>query len=96
MKHSSRILSAVGYIGILFLVPLLFARKDEFAQFHAKQGFVMFIAHVIVGFFAWIPFFGWLAFITAIGFSIYAGLQALHGNRWQIPYIGKYAEKLEF
>ena len=43
-----KILAAIGYLGILFLVPYLTNPKSEFAVFHANQGLLLFIAAAIV------------------------------------------------
>ena len=44
----NKVLAIIGYLGILFLVPLLAAPKSKFAQYHAKQGMVLFIAEVVL------------------------------------------------
>ncbi|UCE26445.1 MAG: hypothetical protein JSW52_08830 [Candidatus Coatesbacteria bacterium] len=33
--------AGIGYLGILFLVPLLAAKDNKFAKFHGKQGMVL-------------------------------------------------------
>lgn len=47
-----RALSAIGYLGILFLVPLLVHKENDFSQFHAKQGYLLFITFLA----AWVLF----------------------------------------
>ncbi len=47
--EDSKIIAAVGYIGILCLVPLLFAKDSAFAKFHGKQGLVIFLCEVALG-----------------------------------------------
>jgi len=42
-------LSILSYLGILFLIPLLTAKHSKFAQFHAKQGFTLFLADLVLG-----------------------------------------------
>lgn len=41
--------AAIGYLGILFLVPLLAAKDNKFAKFHGKQGLVLFCAGIVCG-----------------------------------------------
>ena len=48
MDSNEKVFGVLGYIGILFLIPLL-AGKTKFARFHANQGIVLFIADVILG-----------------------------------------------
>ena len=42
-----KILAAIGYLGILFLVPYLTNPKSEFAVFHANQGLLLFIIGIV-------------------------------------------------
>jgi uncharacterized membrane protein len=39
--------AAIGYLGILFLVPLLAAKDNKFAKFHGKQSMVLFGVGII-------------------------------------------------
>ena len=48
MDSNDKAFSALGYVGILFLIPLL-AGKTEYTRFHANQGLVLFLADVIAG-----------------------------------------------
>lgn len=48
MDSNDKAFGALGYVGILFLIPLL-AGKTEFTRFHANQGLVLFIADVVSG-----------------------------------------------
>ena len=92
--EDNKMMAAIGYIGILFLVPLLAAKQSKFAQFHAKQGMVLFIVDVAVSFIAWIPLVGWALGLAALVVSIYAAVQALNGQYWELPYLGQYAKKI--
>jgi uncharacterized membrane protein len=89
--EQNKVLAAVGYLGILFLIPLLAAKQSKFAQFHAKQGLVLFALEVILGF---IPFLGWALELVLLVVSIYALVQALQGQWWELPYLGQYAKKI--
>jgi uncharacterized membrane protein len=92
----NRLMAALSYLGFLFLVPLLSGhKKDKFVNFHLRQGIVLFIADVIAGFIMWIPVIGWLLCLFLLVLSIYGFIQALIGNKWQLPYIGQYAEKIK-
>ncbi len=42
-------IAIVGYISILFLVPLLAAKDSPFAQFHARQGGLLFLCSTVLG-----------------------------------------------
>ncbi len=91
----NRLVAALSYLWILFLVPLLSGhKKDPFVNFHLRQGIALFILSVIVSFIAWIPVIGWLIALLFSVLSVYAFIQALMGNKWKLPYIGQYAEKI--
>ena len=44
--ESNKLMAAISYIWILFLVPLFAAKDDAFARFHANQGLVLFITNI--------------------------------------------------
>ena len=89
--EQNKMLAAIGYLGILFLVPLFAAKQSKFALFHAKQGLVLFVIEVILGF---IPFIGWAAELALLVVSIFALAQAMQGKYWELPYLGQYAKKI--
>jgi uncharacterized membrane protein len=42
--HESVLLAAIGYLPLLFFMPLLLRRDDPFARFHGLQSLVLFLA----------------------------------------------------
>ncbi|MBU3925064.1 hypothetical protein KJ854_03955 [Patescibacteria group bacterium] len=88
--QQNKLWALLGYLGILVLIPLLAKKDSKFAQFHAKQGLVMFI----IGFFLWIPIVGWLAAIAWIFIWIIAVIKVLQGQYWKAPVIGDFAQKI--
>ncbi|MDD5251800.1 MAG: hypothetical protein PHT12_04165 [Patescibacteria group bacterium] len=90
-----RLIPALSYVGVLFLIPLLTAKDDEFAQFHAKQGLVLFVVDVAVSIVAWIPLVGWSLAIACVIVSVYGFLQAMAGVKWEMPYLGQYAKQIK-
>ncbi len=93
----NKVVALLSYLWILFLVPLLWARKSQFAQAHAKQGLVLFIVQAISSLIAWIPVVGWLwsLFVFFI-LPIYVMTRVLLGQYWRIPILAKYAEQISF
>lgn len=92
-----KLFGVLAYLGILVLIPLLVKKDDGFVHWHAKQGLVLLIADVVVWVFMMIPIIGWfigpiLAFVLFV-LAVVAIIQVLMGNQWQIPVLGKYAEK---
>lgn len=89
----NKAIAILSYIGILFLIPLLAKKESKFAQFHAKQGLVIFIVEVI-GMFL-IPLFGLGALINlaALIFSIIGIVNTVGGKMSKLPLIGDLADK---
>lgn len=96
--------AAIGYLGPLFLIPLLAARENKFAQFHAKQGMLLFIVGIVVGIlsvvFMFIPCLGWaIALILCLGWLavvVMGVVKALQGEYWKMPVLGDWAQQLNF
>ena len=101
LTQEEKIMSAIGYVWLLFLVPLLIKKNNEFCQHHAKQGLVLFIFSLIVSVLGGIPILGWLI-ILPIGWIIVAILallgivSSLQGKKWEMPILGKYAKRINF
>ncbi|MGM0482553.1 MAG: hypothetical protein ACQEP6_01660 [Patescibacteria group bacterium] len=94
-KDKINALAILSYIGILFLVPLLVAKDDDFAQFHAKQGMVLFILIVVGMVFIIIPFIGSLVMLIGLIFAIIGIMNVINNEKKELPIIGKYADKFK-
>ena len=46
--NSNKAMAIISYLGFLFLIPLFAAKNSRFAQFHVKQGLVLFIFEIII------------------------------------------------
>jgi uncharacterized membrane protein len=90
--EDGKLFSAIGYLGILFLVPLLAKPENKFCRAHAKQGLVMAIAWILVV----IPFIGWLWGIFLLVCLIMGAIAAFNGKYQKLPLFGAIAEKLTF
>ncbi|MBM5789970.1 hypothetical protein FJZ23_02710 [Candidatus Parcubacteria bacterium] len=97
---SQRLVSAIGYLGVLCLVPLLLERKSAFAQHHGKQGLTLLIAWLalwigniipVLGQIVWM--IGSLAFLILI---ILGMINAFAGRMWEMPVFGAYAKRFHF
>ena len=94
--NGNKLLAAISYIWILFLVPLFVAKDDAFARFHANQGLVLFIANIaaaIAGFIlGFIPVIGvivaWIIRIALFVLMILGIINALKGEMKPLPFIG--------
>jgi uncharacterized membrane protein len=97
--EENKVIAAIGYIGILCLIPLLAKKESKFAQFHGKQGLVLFIAWIIIWVINIIPVLGWIiSFVCSVlllVLSIMGLINALSGKYWKLPFLGEYAEKIK-
>lgn len=121
LPQEIRILSAIGYLPMLFFLPLIVRPKDGFCRFHGIQSLVLLLALAIVWIAVYILDFllgkvlgnmillGFVFKITAwlvhnvAGFAIsvlyillitYCFIQAAAGQRWRVPFLGAYAQRL--
>src|SRR6056297_1550345 len=85
----NKAVSALSYLWILFLVPLLLKRDSEFAQFHAKQGLILFI----ISFLTIIPFIGWILSLVLIIVAVISIVKTLNGEWFKIPFVYEWSEK---
>lgn len=92
--EEGKVWAAIGYLGILFLVPLLAKKDNEFAQYHAKQGLMLFIVSLIIGPITFIPLIGWILAIFPLVLFIMGLVNALGGKKKPLPVIGQYGENL--
>ena len=90
------ILSYIGTIPLfvvpLFLIPLLAKKDNLWIHRHAKQGMVVFLAVILLG---WIPLIGWLIALFYIILSIIEIVHILQGKSyWKMPILGELAAKI--
>ena len=85
----NKAVSALSYVWILFLIPLLLKRKSDFAQFHAKQGLVLFL----LWFLTLIPVLGFVLFLLLITISVISIIKTLNGEWFEIPLVYEWSQK---
>jgi len=99
-QGDKNLIAILSYFGILFLIPILAAKDSPFAQFHAKQGLVLFIAEIATTLITWIPILGWIAgpilYIIWFVLAIIGIVNVLGGKQTPLPIIGKFASKFKF
>jgi len=89
-------MAALSYVWILVFIPLFFRRKSKLAQFHAKQGLLLFLVEILGSWFFGIPIIGWALGFLVMLLAILGVINALSGNFWEMPFLGRYAKKLKF
>ncbi|MFH1753346.1 MAG: hypothetical protein ABH875_04105 [Candidatus Omnitrophota bacterium] len=96
--QDGKIYAVIAYLGILCLVTLLLKKDNKFANFHGKQGLILFICEMGALIINIIPILGqliWALSVLILGILSLVGIvQALTGNYWKMPVIGDIAEKV--
>lgn len=94
-KFSTKLLAAVSYLSVLFVVPLVLVEEDDtFTAYHIRHGFMLFIvtilANVLFVFLDIITYgytsmyLGRLFNIAVVVASIYGMVSALRGKTYRI------------
>ena len=112
LSDNERWYSAVAYLFFVCFVSLWKGRESDFVRFHARQGFLLFLAEcislaaviVIDQTIGRLPFLGLLVvivlqivvYLCALFLSVVGFVKALFGERWVMPVIGKYVERVPF
>ncbi len=89
--EDGKVFAGIGYLGILFLIPLLAKKENNFCKAHAKQGLVLFVAWIPV----LIPFVGWLWGVFCLVCMIIGLINAFSGKYTKLPLLGGIAEKIK-
>ena len=88
---NNKVMGILSYIGILVLIPLLAAKDSSFARYHANQGLVLLIFHIIVLILGKIwGLLGWVGGIIWFILAIIGIVNAAKGLAKELPVIGKY------
>lgn len=101
---------ALSYVFFLCFLSLLKGKDSDFVRFHARQGFLLFLAEctclaaviVIDQTVGRLPFLGLLVvivlqiivYLAALFLSVVGFVKALFGERWLMPVIGKYIDRV--
>lgn len=91
--EENKLIGALSYIWILFLIPLLTKKDSKFCKEHAKQGLVLFIVWIVASLVIWFPILGQLLGLAILIVNIIAFIKALQGEFWEIPLIGPLRNK---
>ena len=102
--EKNRGVAVLGYLPVLFLIPLFGAKESKFAQWHAKQGLALSVFGFAIGVFdvvlLVVPIIGWLMMLVLpilyVVWMIVAMMRAWRGKDWQMPFIGQYFADLRF
>ena len=96
--QDGKFFAAVGYIAFLCFAPLFLKRDNRFAQFHGRQGLVLFILELAASILKIVPVLGDVVFSFATVvfgiFSLVAIVKVLMNEYWEMPVIYPIASKI--
>ncbi len=91
LTHNEKLIAALSYFWVASIVILLWKRNDPYIHFHAKQGFVLWLASILV----WIiPPLAWLLNAVVMLFILLGFVFALNGEQWRMPFVARVADKI--
>jgi uncharacterized membrane protein len=102
-SSDQNLMAAICYISFVSVIILLTRKDNEFIQFHAKQGTVIFVAWVILVLLyvplLFIPVLGWilntLGWLVVVIASIVGFIKAYSGEKYRLPLIADLADKIK-
>jgi len=86
---TSKVLAGLSYFSVLFVLPYLFKKDDEFAKYHAKQGMSLFIAGIIGDIAGGLLGIGWVVGLARIFLALTGINNVVNGKKKPLPYIGE-------
>lgn len=101
ISKGEKILSGIGYLSFLCILPLVLKPKSEFCQIHGKQGLILVILWMIslpiriVGDYVvggWFSGFLGLAFFLVLCYGIFT----VSKGKKELPFLGMIAKKLSW
>ena len=96
--QDARFFAAMGYFNLLCFVPLILKKDNKFAQFHGKQGLVLFILEIAASILKVIPALGGLVFTVAFVvfgiLSVVGVMKVLMGEYWEMPVIYEISNRI--
>jgi uncharacterized membrane protein len=97
LDGEEKIFAAIGYIGILALVPLLVKRNSEFCQHHGRQALIVAVAFIFLWMIAAFSYsIAVLTFILQMVAIVGGFLLAFKGDWFRIPIIYELSLRLDW
>lgn len=99
IKEKKDLVPILNYLGILVVVSLLIRWNDEFNQFHARQGLMLFVVEMITIVLSALPFIGqligficwplWLV-LSVIGIN-----NVVNNKKVPLPILGELIDRIQ-
>lgn len=87
---TTAIVAHITPIGWIIALVMNNNEKNEFASFYIRQLLGLFLAVLVLG---WIPIIGWLLSIAGFVFWIMSLINAIQGEKKELPLVGHYFQE---
>ncbi|MDA3820678.1 MAG: hypothetical protein PF590_09490 [Candidatus Delongbacteria bacterium] len=87
---TTAIIAHITLIGWIIAIIINRNEKNEFASFYIRQLLGLFLAGFIL---AWIPIIGWLLSIAIFVFWLMSLINAIQGEKKELPLVGHYFQE---
>ncbi len=87
---TTAIIAHITLIGWIIAIIINSNEKNEFASFYIRQLLGLFLAGLIL---AWIPIIGWLLSIAIFVFWLMSLINAIQGEKKELPLVGHYFQE---
>lgn len=92
--RDAKFFAAIGYLSFLCFVPLSLKKGNSFAEFHGKQGLVLFILELAAAILSVVPVLGPLVSVVFGILSLMGIVKVLMGEKWEMPVIHEIAGRI--
>jgi uncharacterized membrane protein len=83
-------IASLAYMGILAIVPLLYAQKSAFVRMHALEGLNLLIYTAALGALCYVADFSWALSIAVFALMCCGVANALRGVKRNLPFVGRF------
>jgi len=90
-KSAKLLIVSMSYLFVLVIFPLIFAKKSQFAAFHAKQGLALLVVWVIGIFSFYVPYLPWVIALIILFLVITGISNVLLQKERALPIVGRLA-----
>lgn len=97
LPKGEKLLSMLGYISFLCILPLAIKPKSEFCQFHGKQALVLAVLFFVFSGFSFLgSAIAFMVGLLQVIITIFCMLRAYAGKKFKIPVAADIAAKLNW
>ena len=92
---TEKMLSALGYVGFLCILPLVLRKDSAFCQYHGKQGLILAIFDLIIRLFTVTGWFYTFLLVIYYAIIVYSLIRSYKGEYFTLPMISDIAKEIK-